>query len=298
MHRGACLHVVIASHRSQAKVDTMQPTLRAHRRASVDHALANSATMRALFAWPARQYALDVLFYGNRRDAVRAAASVWAHGPDASEVSTVQAVCGPETPIYVTVSTQSIEIDLDSAAPAEVRSVFEWVKSKVSSRHVVHDRHVVIIHAVERAPDKSVSLLRSMRTTQLVLSTTTLSAHSVRGLTGCTRIRVPADPVVPRAVQTALTPLKAAPTIRAVREAVNTISGSGFTVAEIGQFAWNVLGKRSLDHADVDARCRICRVVAQLAHASSGISEFDRRALETLILVMCTGPLVLDVTDS
>jgi len=280
---------------------------------ALDEVVSRSATLSRLFHKTPLEFGLDTLFYGSRRDTTRAVASTWATrgAPADDEVAIdggVQAthvgkeMCDGGAPVYVTVSSRCIEVDLDSASSAEARTILGWVHGKVRNRHVLNGRHVVVLHAAERVPDKSIASLQALRTAIVVLSTTAVDAHSVASLSGFFRVRVPCPTHVFREVPEhafdALRPLVESVTVQAVREAVNKLSRYGFDVAEISRFAWTTLGERAFESGSCDERARALGTVAQLAHSAHGVSQLDRRALETLIVAIAAGPACVNAATA
>ena len=262
------------------------------RRTLVERASASNATLAKLFEATPREFGLDVLFYGNRRDVVRAVASSWAsreNGTVASVAIGGRSVCEGST-VYVTASPDCIEVDLDSASAAEVRTIMRWLYTRVQSRHVTNARHVVVIHAAEKVLDKSIARLQMLTTTIIVLSTTSVGSQAIASLSGIARIRVPyRDSTPPDSVMLVLEPLVGAMTVQSARDAVNKLARAGFNVAEISQFAWHALSDDAFASASCDARCEALATIAQLAHAAHGVSQLDRRALETLVVAIGAG---------
>jgi hypothetical protein len=274
----------------------MASHLAERRRQLVDQAIASNATVAKVFDTSPLAFGLDTLFYGNRRDIVRAVASTWASGT--IDPVTCVAVGGRDGPspvcdvpshVYVTVSPACIEVDLDSASASEVRSILRWIHTKVQSRHVLNARHVVVIHAAEKVHDKSIARLQSLATTIVVLSSTVVDSQAVSSLSGFARIRVPCPPLdtIPNSVAAIMRPLAESMTVQSARDAVNRLARMGFDVAEISRFAWwtllsgDISASVAFDEQRVDTE-----TIAQLAHAAHGVSQLDRRALETLVVAI------------
>jgi hypothetical protein len=192
--------------------------------------------------------------------------------------------------VYVAASPACIEVDLDSASSSEVREIMRWLFAKVQSRHVTNSRHVVLIHAAEKVTDKSIARLQTLTTTVIVLSTTSVGSQAISSLSGVARIRVPCrDAMVPECATRILRPLVGTMTVQSARDAVNKLARAGFNVAEISQFAWRTYSDSAFARASCDARCEALATIAQLAHAAHGVSQLDRRALETLVVAIGAG---------
>lgn len=254
-----------------------------HRRWCVSEACKRNTAIANLFQRSSpRSIGVDVLFQGARRDFVRAVSSEWVRSngsPHASLTGTAACKC------CIVSSIDHIELDFDCASASEVRGTLDWLQGRVSSQHVVHGKHLILIHAAEKVPCKSVRRLQSMPHTLLVLSTSSPDSAELRACSGFMVVRVPCPLAsVPGTVRHVLTDFVVKPaTIVRARHAVATLHRMGFDARETCLFLWLLVGK---DH---EVRPCVIATAATLAHAASTVSNLDRRALETLALVLRHG---------
>ena len=240
-----------------------------------------------------RALAPGVVFHGACRSLVRAVASHWVRqGCDDFAPQLVPGTADNARVGFYAVSTLgAVEADLDCASPQDIRLLMQWLLKRAFSKHMLFGSHLLLLHAIERAPLGAIVKLLGSPHVVLIASTTLPSCGIMRKLTSLLHVRVPsprADTCPDIAADAMAALAHKQPSLSHVRSAVHQLSKTGFTVQEVLTFAWTWLGSPDICEMSAAKRVETLGLISGLAHIAAGASELDRRALETAVFAMAT----------
>jgi hypothetical protein len=173
----------------------------------------------------------------------------------------------------------AIEVDLDGACSADIKAFFTWICKIIQSRHVLGGRHVVVVHAAERADGMDLKRIVCSSFATLVASSVKPDIAALRDVPGMLRIRVACEDAgaVPTKARYAFERVLQGNSVQTDRMQVHSLRKAGFTVDEVARFTVSCLGALAPDRADAASE-----QIATLAYFAGS----DERANEVLVALM------------
>ena len=219
----------------------------------------------------------NVVFFGNRRDLVHKNAREWVSESTCAYPGKAARVPNSND-LWMVSGLGSVEVDLNGANACDARAFFTWVTTAAQSRHVLFEKHVVVVYAAELADTMSLTKLALMPYTVLVAATTHRDCAAIRRLEShATFVRVPCPDawLIPHHAKCAIDKASRNTDVCEIRKCVHNLKRMGFSSCEVAKFFVAHTGMTSTNSA----------VIAHLASLMS-TSSMHERALETLALLV------------
>ena len=260
---------------ADAENDRTCVAAKARRRAHVAASLERGPLLASVFKKSPREIG-SCLFHGFKRDVVYAVCSEWvAQAQPSSTRATVQI---PGCELRALNGIGAIEVDLDGACSADIKAFFKWICKTIQSRHVL-GKHVIVVHAADRADGSDLKRIVSSKLAILVASSVKPDAGALRDVPGILCVRVACEDAlaVPTKARDAFECIARGNSVQVDRVHIHELRKAGFTSDEVARYASACLGSMVPERAQ-----RVSGEIATLAYFAGS----DERASEVLVALM------------